>query len=147
MGTRKITAFYVAVLAGGLLAGCSSGENKPQKIRKLEGIAKKIDQKAGVVSMLWKNDKGEERILEGTIKEGAEIWINGRAAKLDDIRIGDKVVVFGYREKTGGEEKLVATRVEANRPDEMDWKPVGKAATTQPANHGAPNTKAPTTSH
>lgn len=82
--------------------------------------------------MLWKNDKGKEIELEGTVKEGAEISINGRAHRLEDLREGDRVVVFGFRDKTGGVEKMIATRIEVSRPEEMDWKSVGGSATTQP---------------
>ncbi len=142
----KITTTCLLLLTGTLLPGCSDSGNKPAKLRRLEGVAKQIDLKTGVVSMLWKNDKGEERILEGTVKEDAEIWINGRAQRLEDIRVGDKVVVFGTREKKGGEEKLIATRVEVTRPQETDWKTVGKSATTQPAEKENQNNSRPAAS-
>jgi aspartate 1-decarboxylase len=89
--------------------------------------------------MAWKNDKGAEVNLEGTVKEDAEIWINGRASRLEEVHEGDKVVVLGYRERKGEEEKLIATRIEVTRPQGTDWKPVGKAATTQPAKSKSAN--------
>ena len=128
--------------AGLLLAmvattGCSGGGDKSPKMRRLEGVAKRIDLRSGVVSMLWKNDKGKEIELEGTVKADAEITINGRAHKLEDLREGDAVVVVGFKDKTSGVEKLIATRIEVTRPQELDWKTVG-APTTQPAEEKKP---------
>ncbi|HKQ48387.1 MAG TPA: hypothetical protein VJZ71_09990 [Phycisphaerae bacterium] len=128
----KITMAGVLLLAGAATSGCSSGKDKTPKMRRLEGVAKQIDLRAGVVSMLWKNDKGKEIELKGTVKEDAEITINGRAHKLEDLREGDAVVVFGFREKIGDMEKLIATRIEVSRPQDLDWKTVG-SPTTQPA--------------
>jgi aspartate 1-decarboxylase len=142
----KITAATLLFLAWGALPGCSGGGNKPPKLRRIEGVAKKIDLKAGVVSMVWKNDKGAEVNLEGTVKEDAEIWINGRASRLEEVHEGDKVVVLGYRERKGEEEKLIATRIEVTRPQATDWKPVGKAATTQPAEAKRANKNTPAVS-
>jgi hypothetical protein len=128
----KTWGISLLLLAATVPAGCSDGGDKPPKMRRLEGIAKKIDLRSGIVSMLWKNDKGKEIELEGTVKSDAEITINGRAHKLEDLRDGDQVVVIGYRDKTGGVEKLIATKIEVSRPQEMDWKTVG-GPTTQPA--------------
>jgi hypothetical protein len=130
-----VAVVALAFFAGTVITGCSSGDDKPPKMRRLEGIAKKIDLRSGVVSMLWKNDKGKEIELAGTVKADAEITINGRAHKLEDLREGDAVVVVGFRDKSGGAEKLIATRIEVSRPEEMDWKTVG-TPTTQPANGG-----------
>lgn len=133
----KITAGCLLLLAGTATTSCSGGADKPPKMRRLEGIAKRIDLRGGIVSMLWKNDKGKEIELEGTVKEDAEITINGRAHRLEDLREGDAVVVFGFRDKSGGVEKLIATRIEVSRPQEMDWKTVG-GPTTQPAEGKVP---------
>jgi hypothetical protein len=104
------------------LAGCSESNGKKQKIRKIEGIAKMIDLEANKVSMTVKNDKGDEHEIEGTVRPDAEVLINGRKQRLEDIRPGDRVVVFGYREGKGEDKKLVATRVVVTRPRESDWK-------------------------
>lgn len=137
----RILAASVALLAVILPTGCSDSGNKPPKMRRLEGIAKRIDLKSGIVSMQWKNDKGKEMLLEGSVRENAEIWINGRAQGLGDIREGDRVVVYGFREKKGGEEKLIATKIEVTRAGELDWKTVGRP-TTQPADKDQVSTTA-----
>lgn len=104
------------------LLGCSDDGNKPAKIRKVEGVAEKIDLKGNYVAMSFTDDKGVKRTLAGTVKEDTEVWINGRSHRLEDVREGDKVVVFGYREGSGAEQKLVATKIQVSRPEESDWK-------------------------
>ena len=128
----KTWGISLILLAATVPTGCSGGGDKPPKMKRLEGVAKKIDLRAGVVSMLWKNDKGKEIELAGTVKADAEITINGRIHKLEDLREGDQVVVTGFKDKSGGQEKLIATKIEVSRPQELDWKTVG-GPTTQPA--------------
>ena len=128
----KLTMVILVLLAGTAVTGCSDGGDKPPKMRRLEGIAKRIDLRGGVVSMLWKNDKGKEIELQGTVKADAEITINGRVHKLEDLREGDAVVVTGFRDKSGDVEKLIATKIEVSRPQELEWKTVG-GPTTQSA--------------
>lgn len=134
----KLTMVILVLLAGTAVTGCSDGGDKPPKMRRLEGIAKRIDLRGGVVSMLWKNDKGKEIELQGTVKADAEITINGRVHKLEDLREGDAVVVTGFRDKSGDVEKLIATKIEVSRPQELEWKTVG-GPTTQPAEGTKPN--------
>lgn len=134
----KLTMVILVLLAGTAITGCSDGGDKPPKMRRLEGIAKRIDLRGGVVSMLWKNDKGKEIELQGTVKADAEITINGRVHKLEDLREGDAVVVTGFRDKSGDVEKLIATKIEVSRPQELEWKTVG-GPTTQPAEGTKPN--------
>jgi len=130
---KRMSWIGLAILIGvGLVgpAGCSSrGAGKPKQ-KRLEGIAEKVDLQNNYVSMRVSDNKGGERILEGTFKEDTEVLINGRAAKLDQVRPGDKVVVFGYREGEGENQKLVATKVEVTRPEGSDWK---RTAADKPA--------------
>jgi hypothetical protein len=120
------------VLALGLV-GCSENSSKKPKIRRIEGVAKTIDLEKNQVSMVVRNDKGIESELMGTIREDTEVWINGRSQQLQDIRPGDNVVVFGYREGSGEAKKLVATKVEVTRPRDSDWKSTAKPIAKEPA--------------
>ncbi len=112
--------------------GCSNrGAGKP-KHRRLEGVVEKIDLQNNVFSMRVQDGKGGERILEGTFREDTEVEINGRAAKLEHVQPGDKVVGFGYREGEGEDQKLVATKVMVTRPEGSDWKSTGQVLEKEP---------------
>lgn len=136
-GVRCVVGLLTAVLG---FAGCSDKEKKSPKVRKIEGIAKHIDLKNNDVSMVFKDDRGVERELRGTIRENTEVVINGRTQKLEDIRENDRIIVTGYKDGSGDGAQLVATMIEVIRPQESDWKkaPAPPAAgtpapTTQPA--------------
>ena len=132
----ELNKFWVLLLCvtGLLLAGCSDKSKKTPKIRRIEGVATKIDLKNNSVAMIRKDDKGNEMTVEGTIRENTEVRINGRDQKLEDVQVGDKVIVSGYREGKGADQKLVATMIEVVRPREADWKsaPSQPAVTPQP---------------
>ena len=120
-------------VTGLLLASCSDKSRKTPKIRRIEGVATKIDLKNNSVAMVRKDDKGNEMTIEGTIRENTEVRINGRDQKLEDVKVGDKVIVSGYREGKGVDQKLVATMIEVVRPREADWKSASQpAAVPQP---------------
>lgn len=126
--------FSVLCVTGLLLAGCSDKSKKTPKIKRIEGTAVKIDLKNNSVAMLRKDEKGNEMTLEGTIRENTEVRINGRDQKLEDVKVGDKIIVSGYREGKGADQKLVATMIEVTRPREADWKSASQpAASPQPS--------------
>lgn len=138
---KASAALFTAILV--LAPSCSSDDDKPPKIRKVEGTAKDIDLKNNYVSMLFTNSKGEEMLLEGTVREDTEVWINGRSHALQDLREGEHVVVFGYREGEGLSEKLVATKIEVQRPESEDWqKPIAPTA-NEPAASKSPAASSP----
>lgn len=128
----------VVFLATGLI-GCSENNGKQPKIKRVEGVAKKIDLQNNSVSMVVKDDKGAQRELTGTVRENTEVIINGRVQTLKDVREGDQVVVYGYREGEGEDSKLVATKVEVTRARDGDWKTSG-ASTAKPTTPPAANT-------
>ncbi|MEK6642726.1 MAG: hypothetical protein AABZ08_02365 [Planctomycetota bacterium] len=122
-------------LVGVILVGCSDDSKKARKVKKVDGIAKKIDLKNNFVSMVTIDKNGKEFVREGTLREDTEVSINGRAAKLDEVREGDKVSVYGFKEGKDDDVKFVATKVEVTRAAEGGWKSTTatKPATTQPA--------------
>lgn len=133
--------FVVVLILGSMGSGCSDRGEKGRKIRKVEGVAKKIDLKNNFVSMSFRDQKGADRILEGTVRNDTEVLINGRAARLEDVREGDKAVVYGYKEGEGLSQQLIATKIEITRAQDLQWKsaepptatPTSGPATTQPA--------------
>ncbi len=132
-GTILLTGLIGVALATG--AGCSDDGKKTKKVKAVEGIAKKIDLKNNYVSMETVDKSGKTMTREGTIREDTEVVINGRAAKLEDVKEGDKVLVYGFKEGKDDDVKFVATKVEVTRASEGGWKSTtpAKPATTQPA--------------
>ena len=135
----SLRTYAVLILTAMLAGGCTDKSHKGPKSKTIAGIASKVDLTNNRVSMTFKDEKGMERTLEGTIREDTVVEINGRVQKLEDIHEGDKVEVSGFREGKGDALKLVATKIVATRPQTSDWKSTG-TATSQPAG-GAPQGK------
>lgn len=121
--------FVAAMLPAMMLVpGCSNHDKDKPKTLTAEGIAKSIDLDRRSVSMTMMDSKGAEKEIVGTFRDDTEVMINGRIETIKDIKPGDKVVVQGYREGEGINQKLVATKVRIDRPQGSDWKPAGGAA-------------------
>ncbi|MBN1346869.1 MAG: hypothetical protein JXQ73_29525 [Phycisphaerae bacterium] len=125
----------VAVFLALILVGCSENNGKNPKIQRVEGVAKVIDLENNYVSMTIKDKKGVERELTGTVREDTEVSINGRKQDLKDVKPGDKVVVYGYREGKDEDQKLVATKVEVTRVRDDDWKSTSRTMAGKPDQH------------
>ena len=134
-------SLWTSMLAAAvLIGGCSEGNDKPARTRRLEGIARKIDLQNKVVSMVVKRDDGKEDELTGTFRDTTEVFINGRQEKVDDVREGDKVVAFVQKDKSGDQGKYVVTRVEVERPE------ADKTVSTPPKEPEVPNPAVPVNS-
>lgn len=134
-GTAWIFASAV-VLAGLVAGGCSDRGRKTRKMKTIQGVVTRIDLPSKEVSMRFRNDKGMDIELNGSIMEDTEVIINGMNRKLGDVVVGDTVTVIGYREREGESVKLVATKVEVNRAGKDAWQETtrgGAGATTTPA--------------
>jgi len=134
--TSRLMLFPVLLPAVWLLSGCSDNVGKKPKLRKVQGLAKSINIEKRIVSMTFTDDRGRERELEGTFTDKTEVLINGRTQEIQDIRPGDKVLVYGYREGKGADQKLIATKVVVDRPRGADWKPTGQGAGKSPSPSG-----------
>lgn len=124
--TNRLLWSQIALLAIFASSGCSDDAGNKPRIKKVQGVAKSIDVEKRIVSMTWTDDRGKERELEGTFKDDTEVFINGRSQEIGDIRPGDKVTVYGYRQGKGSELKLIAEKVVVDRPRSSDWKPTGQ---------------------
>ena len=127
--------------------GCSDKSGSKPKIKKVQGTATKIDLTNNRVAMAVVDPKGNSSTLEGTVREDTVVWSNGRCQRLEDIREGDKVEVYGFKEGSGEEAKLVATKVVVTRPVDADWKSTSKPAASPSGSSSAPvSTGSPQTS-
>ena len=126
----RVTA--AALLMVVLISGCPDKKDKTPKIKHASGVAKKIDLAGKKVSMMLKGDDGVEREAAGTYRDDVEIFVNGRAAKVADVREGDKIEVTYFKDPVGDGEFIVK-KVEVARAGETDWKPTAKTD-VQPVN-------------
>jgi len=137
-----VTGFILTLV---MQTGCSERGSRKPKIRKKEGIAKKVDIDNRIVSMVIRDKTGNELEVPGTFRDDTSVIINGRAQSIGDIREGDKVVVEGYREGDGLNQKWIATKVTVDRPEEKDWKIAGPKREVNPPAAGSNTEAAPTT--
>lgn len=130
--TSRLLCSQLALVAVFAPSGCSDKTDDKPKIRKVQGVAKSINVEQRIVSMTFTDDRGNERELAGTFKDETEVIINGRTHEIKDIRPGDKVLVYGYREGKGPDQKLIAEKVVVDRPRSSDWKPAGQSGAKAP---------------
>lgn len=131
--TQFRRAWTAAALAFGIgfVGGCSNESSDTPKIRSRKGVVKAIDLEGRVVAMTYTDKNGNDVNIEGTFDAETVIEINGRRADAKDVRVGDKIEVWGRREGEGQEAKLVATKVVVSRAGSSDWQATGAAS--QPA--------------
>jgi len=102
----------MAVVACGLLllGGCKSKDaDKPIR---LHGVVEAMDLATGIVTMTWYNEKlGKEQTNGARIAENVRVFVDGQAAKPQDVKIGDVVDVEVFKEGT----EYFVSRVEVKR--------------------------------
>lgn len=120
---------FLAALVAVSMVGCTDKSNGTPKGKTRPGVVTKIDLQTRAVAMKIKTDDGVEQEHSGTISDDTEILINGRAAKLADVRIGEKVDVTVQKSKTE-DGKFDIKRVEITRTSDSDWKSTSDTAGT-----------------
>lgn len=121
MRTRQTLGLAgMAVVLAGLLNGCGKDSDRPE-YREVSGRIVAIDRESEEVSMSYFNKKrGETRTLKGRLAPEAEILIDGATARLEDLRVDDRVRVTGRVEDHNGEPRVVATRVRVMRQEQPE---------------------------
>jgi hypothetical protein len=100
------------------VSGCKEKSGERRYDTKL-GTAKAINVQTGEVVLEIMTKKGEKKEIPGWVRQETEIIINGKVAKLEDVKPMEEVKVTGYIEGEGLSQQYVATRVEILRPEEM----------------------------
>jgi hypothetical protein len=109
-------------------AGCGGKDEAPEH-KSIKGKVTRVDTSSGQVSMMWYNPKKRaEEEIPGKLAANAEILINGKTARLDDVMVDDEVTVTGFREKRDGIPGFVAVKVDIRRSTGSE--PAESAATT-----------------
>lgn len=132
---KRVGFLGVGLLAATFLfAGGCRGKDEGVKHKNIEGKVTYIDAASDEVRMLWYNPKDKkDKEISGTLAPEAEILINGRTAKLSDVKIDDVVSVTGRIERHDGEPKLVAVKVLITRPTDTEPAETKAAETEVPA--------------
>ncbi len=119
------------------LTGCRKEEDEREE-RTIKGTALNIDEATGKVSMRYYNKKKQITMtLEGNVTPDTEILINGRVAQLNEIKSGEQVFVTGFTEKTAGQRKLVAMKIEVQRDEWLKAPSTTTKSATKPATEPA----------
>ena len=125
--SRAVVLGVLMVVAGAVLHGCGkNAESRSYAV--LEGRVIQIDS-GGVIHMAaYRPKTNSEFNIAGMLAPNAEIIINGATARQEDICVGDRVKVTGYKDKQN--EQIVATKVEIKRDVVLEGAPL---TTTAPA--------------
>lgn len=101
-----------------LTAACSKDADKP-RYKPVEGTIVSIDKKSGMVTLSVYDQKAhKERTLEGYLDPNAEIFIDGKTARPEDVFVNDLVRVDVLMEKHEGQPRYVAKKVEVIRDNQ-----------------------------
>ena len=108
------------------LVGCRKEQPKFE-IVSLEGTVEKIERgpdNTGVITVAYYNDKQQQETLgTGKVTPETEIMINGAAATLADLRVGDRVRGQVRIEKKGEQRIQVAVKIHVDRPEPLGSDP------------------------
>lgn len=116
---RDLGIFLVCAFA---LVGCRK-EQPRFEIVSLEGTVEKIERgpdNTGVITVAFYSDKQQQETLgTGKVTPETEIMINGAAATLADLRVGDRVRGQVRIEKKGEQRIQVAVKIHVDRPEPL----------------------------
>ncbi len=119
LSTRRIRLLGLALAAvalGAWLTGCGRDSDKPKYIQR-GGRVSSINKETGEVKMWYYHPKQKQEIeIAGKLDPNIEVFINGAAADVDDVKLDDKIVVTGRIERTDTDMQLIAVRVDVERP-------------------------------
>ncbi len=118
MNTHR-TAAILRLSAAVIFVGGCAGTAREREYNAVTGVTSGIDLDTGRVSMDWRNEEtGDVRPLTGQVTKETEIFINGIAAELADVRLGDRVIVVVYslpEDRT----RWIVTLAQIERPEQF----------------------------
>lgn len=123
----SVTAVLVAgFVLGGMVTGCRDDE---KKIKSIRGTTRSVNPETRAVSMDFVKKDGSKLVLDGKLLEDTKIFINGRPAKMEDVRIDEDVDVKFYTAGKGPMKEFVITEVRIQREETVRLKPASQPAT------------------
>jgi hypothetical protein len=133
-GVVRAAGWLGLVAWASLWSGCGRQADEP-KHRTIEGYAESLDPATNEVAMRWYNPRTQrEEVVRGVVNDETEVLINGRSARVEDIKIGSRVTVTVRIEREGGQPHYIAKRIEVLDEDMLPS--VGTTTSTKPAETG-----------
>lgn len=128
MKISKLTATTIILLATATLTttGCKPSEPEVER-REITGTIKskrEVSPGNWVVRMEFVNKTGNTIPVEGDVNPDTEVLINGRAAKMDDVREGEHAEVLGEIVTTDQGRTITALKLRIARDESVSF---GKA--------------------
>jgi len=132
---RGLSAAALCVCVG-MGGGCNEHEQRKPKSKTMEGVITRLEIDKGRLAMKMRDPKDKSQFLpqeiEGSVTPTTELWINGKAAKMADLRVSDKVEATGYRQGKGENEQIIAEKLSIERPEAVLPKPMEAPPGTPP---------------
>jgi len=118
-GSVMLVLASVATLLSG---GCKSSEPDTPQTKKKDGVITRVDAPNKRLAMKIRDPKDSTRILdreiEGTITPKTEIFINGRRATIEEVKVNDSVQATGHLQGSQDAPEIVAEELRIERLDE-----------------------------
>ena len=138
---RNLVTTGIAVAAAALV-GCSEQDATPQH-RSLKGVIERIDLAESKLALRFYSEKHQaETTITGLVNEQTRIFINGRASKLEDLKVGERIEVVGRVLGHGTEREVVAVEIKAERAEAIRRQPRpapdGSVPSSAPADGASP---------
>lgn len=119
--TKTLVCLMTAVCCAGFLSGCGDDKPDPAKIIPItDGSVKHVKVNTdgtGEITVSYFNEKAGKKVEGKAVVDGTtKVIINGEAAKLGDVKVGEMVSGEVRMEKdASGQSKLTAVRIEIDR--------------------------------
>ena len=105
-------------------SGCSKNDPEYEIVSLQQAKIEKIDPASdgtGEITVSYYSEKsGQQVVATGSVTKETEIMINGVIAKLEDLRVGERIRGEVRIEKKGKQKKQIALKIYVDRP-----KPIG----------------------
>ncbi|MCH7885178.1 MAG: hypothetical protein IIC01_07980 [Planctomycetes bacterium] len=125
-GGKTLRNLGILLMCTFALVGCRKEQPKFE-IVSLEGTVEKIERgpdNTGVITVAYYNDKQQQETLgTGNVTPETEIMINGAAATLADLRVGDRIRGQVRIEKKGEQRIQIAVKIHVDRPEPLGHDP------------------------
>jgi len=115
---NQTTLITLLILTGMAIPGCKREEPKPEMVTLDQARIERIDKSAGTITVSYTRPKTNEDVIQtGKVTPETEILINGALAKLDDLRIGERVRGEVRIERKDRSVEYVAVKIYVDRAD------------------------------
>ena len=110
IGYSTMARMAVMALAIGATAGCERSVGAPT-YQAVGGVVEACQLETGemTVRLTGREARSSEEKLHCVITKDSEIYVNDRFTKLQDIEVGDRVELIGYRDPSPQQERFVVT--------------------------------------